>query len=52
MANAIGTALSRTTCEVTLFVDTQKGIAMAPGESFSQPVKPTFTRKDALDLRI
>ena len=50
VANAIGTALSRTTCEVTLFVDTQKGIAMAPGESFSQPVKPTFTRKDALDL--
>ncbi|MEZ4550926.1 MAG: hypothetical protein R2874_10730 [Desulfobacterales bacterium] len=42
VANAIGTALSRTTCEVTLFVDTQKGIAMAPGESFSQPVKPTL----------
>ena len=50
VANAIGTALSRTTCEVTLFADTQKGIAMAPGESFSQPVGPDFTRKDALEM--
>ncbi len=50
VANAIGTALSRTTCEVTLFADTQKGIAMAPGESFSKPVKSDFTKKDALEL--
>lgn len=50
VANAIGTALSRTTCEVTLFADTQKGVAMAPGESFSQPVKPNFSKKDALEL--
>lgn len=50
VANAIGTALSRTTCEVTLFVDTQKGIALAPGESFSQPVNSNFNRKDALEM--
>jgi len=50
VANAIGTALSRTTCEVTLFADTQKGIAIAPGESFSKPVKSNFTKKDALEL--
>jgi N-methylhydantoinase A/oxoprolinase/acetone carboxylase beta subunit len=47
VANAIGTALSRTTCEVTLFVDTQKGLATAPEESFSQTVNLDFSRKDA-----
>ena len=47
VANAIGTALSRTTCEVTLFVDTQKGLATAPEESFSQTVNLHFTRQDA-----
>jgi len=50
VANAIGAALSRTTCEVTLFADTQKGVAMAPGESFSKPVKSDFTKEDALEL--
>jgi len=50
VANAIGTALSRTTCEVTLFADTQKGIAMAPEESFSKSVKPNFSKQDALEL--
>ncbi|HMA68067.1 MAG TPA: hydantoinase/oxoprolinase family protein [Desulfosalsimonadaceae bacterium] len=47
VANAIGTALSRTTCEVTLFVDTQKGLATAPEESFSQTVNSGFSRGDA-----
>jgi len=50
VANAIGTALSRTTCEVTLFADTQKGIAMAPEESFSKPINSDFTKEDALAL--
>jgi N-methylhydantoinase A len=50
VANAIGTALSRTTCEVTLFADTQKGIIIAPEESFSQSVKPNFTKTEALAL--
>jgi N-methylhydantoinase A/oxoprolinase/acetone carboxylase beta subunit len=52
VANAIGTALSRTTCEVTLFADTQKGIAIAPEESFSKPIKSDFTRKDAMALGV
>jgi len=47
VANAIGTALSRTTCEVTLFADTQKGLATAPEESFSQTVNLDFSRQDA-----
>jgi N-methylhydantoinase A len=50
VANAIGTALSRATCEVSLFADTQKGFIMAPEESFSQPVKVNFTRQEALQI--
>jgi len=50
VANAIGAALARTTCEVTLFADTQKGIVIAPEESFTQSVKPHFSRDEALDL--
>ena len=50
VANAIGTALSRATCEVSLFADTQKGFIMAPEESFSQPVKVNFTSQEALQV--
>ena len=50
VANAIGTALSRTTCEVSLFADTQKGVAMAPEESFSKQIPSDFTKDDALAL--
>jgi N-methylhydantoinase A len=50
VANAIGTALSRTTCEITLFADTQKGVAMAPEESFSEPVRSDFSKQDALEM--
>ncbi len=54
VANAIGTALSRTTCEVTLFVDTYRCRAMAPEENFSESVSPRITldeaRAIALDL--
>jgi len=50
VANAIGTALSRTTCEITLFADTQKRIAMAPEESFEESVSPGFTKQDALQM--
>jgi N-methylhydantoinase A len=50
VANAVGTALSRATCEVSLFADTQKGILMAPEEGFSQSVKVNFTRQEALQI--
>jgi N-methylhydantoinase A len=50
VANAIGTALSRTTCEVSLFADTQKRVAMAPEESFSKQIPSDFTKDDALAL--
>jgi hypothetical protein len=37
VANAIGAALARTTCEVGLFADTEQRVASAPAENFRQP---------------
>ncbi len=48
VANAIGAALARTTCEVTLFADTQQGIAAAPEENFYDNVTQSFSKKDAV----
>jgi N-methylhydantoinase A/oxoprolinase/acetone carboxylase beta subunit len=47
VANAIGAALARTTCEVTLFADTEQGTATAPEEDFQSPVEPNFSIPDA-----
>ncbi|SMC18155.1 N-methylhydantoinase A/oxoprolinase/acetone carboxylase, beta subunit [Desulfacinum hydrothermale DSM 13146] len=52
VANAVGAGLARTTCEVTLFVDTERGIASAPEEAFYQPVKRDFDKKKAVDLAL
>jgi hypothetical protein len=48
VANAIGAALARTTCDVTLFSDTEIGTALAPEEDFAQKVGKGFTDRDAL----
>jgi len=48
VANAIGAALARTTCEVTLFTDTQLGIAVAPEEDFKEKVGKNFSDRDAV----
>lgn len=50
VANAIGAAMARTTCEVTLFADTELGIAAAPEEDFSQTIGKTFSRSDAMNI--
>ncbi len=50
VANAIGCALARTTCEVTLFVDTAQGLATAPGESFNRDISANFSLDDARKL--
>jgi N-methylhydantoinase A/oxoprolinase/acetone carboxylase beta subunit len=50
VANAIGCALARTTCEVTLFVDTAQGLATAPGESFNRNISANFSLNDARKL--
>ena len=43
-----GAALARTTCEVTLFADTQLGIVTAPEENYYDSVNSSFSKKDAL----
>ena len=50
VANAIGAAVARTTCEVTLHVDTEHGTASAPEESFSKKVSGNFTKKQAVEI--
>jgi len=48
VANAIGAALARTTCEVTLFADTEAGYTLSPGEGFQASIPPDFSRDDAV----
>lgn len=50
VANAIGAALAKNTCEVTLFADTEQGLAVAPEEDFAQSVKRDFDKKGAVKL--
>jgi len=50
VANAIGAALAKSTSEVTLFADTEQGMAIAPEENFSQSVKRDFDKKGAVKL--
>lgn len=42
VANAIGAALARTTCEVGLFADTEQGVASAPAENFHRPITADY----------
>ncbi len=50
VANAIGAALARTTCEVTLFADTEQGKASAPEENFFRNVSQLFSKEDAIKI--
>lgn len=43
VANAIGAALARTTCEVIFFADTERRVAKAPEENFNQKIDGNFT---------
>jgi hypothetical protein len=52
VANAVGAALARTTCEVTLFADTASQIATAPEENYFEQIDSKFNRKDALNLAL
>jgi len=44
VANAIGAALARTTCEVIFFADTERRVAEAPEENFSQQIDSNYDR--------
>ena len=48
VANAIGAALARTTCEVTFVADTERRIARAPEENFSQTIDQDFDNDAAI----
>ncbi len=48
VANAIGAALARTTCEVSLFADTQRGVCLAPQERYEERVRSDFNGDDAI----
>jgi hypothetical protein len=48
VANAIGAALARTTCEVTFLADTERRIAQAPEENFKQTIDHGFDKSAAI----
>jgi N-methylhydantoinase A len=50
VANALGAAMAKNTNEVTLFADTEIGMALAPEESFSSRIGKDFDRKTAISL--
>jgi hypothetical protein len=50
VANAIGAAMARNTSEVTLLADTERGVAIASEEDFTQKVGRDFSRNDAMSL--
>lgn len=47
VANAIGAALARTTCEVTLFADTEKKVILIPEENYSKTMDGDYDLADA-----
>ena len=49
VANAIGAALARTTCEVSLNADTEQGIVTAHEEDFAEPISKTFSDDDLIE---
>ncbi len=49
VANAIGAALARTTCEVTLFADTERGVSTAPEEEYYASVDKNYSREKAVE---
>ena len=52
VANAVGAALARTTCEVTLFADTESQIATAPEENHFERIDRKFNRNDAVNYAL
>ena len=49
VANAIGAALARTTCEVTLNADTEQGIVTAHEEDFAEPVSKSYSQDNLIE---
>ncbi len=49
VANAIGAALARTTCEVTVNADTEQGIVTAHEEDFAEPISKSFSEDNLVE---
>lgn len=49
VANAIGAALAKTTCEVSLNADTEQGIVTAHEEDFAEPVSKPFGEDELIE---
>lgn len=49
VANAIGAALARTTCEVSLIADTEQGSVTAHEEGFAEPISKTYSEDDLME---
>jgi len=49
VANAIGAALARTTCQVSLFADTEQGYLTVPENNYQEKINRNFTNDDALN---
>jgi len=50
VANAIGCALARTTCEVTVYADTAKRLITAQGEEYCQEIPRSFSLADVREV--
>ncbi|SLM29278.1 Hydantoinase/oxoprolinase [Desulfamplus magnetovallimortis] len=48
VANAIGAALARTTCEISLLADTEQGIESAPEENYTETITRNYRKDDAM----
>ncbi len=50
VANAVGAALARTTTELTLLADTERGEVTIPEEGIQSHISRVFSHQDAVDL--
>ncbi|RPH52789.1 MAG: hydantoinase/oxoprolinase family protein [Desulfobacteraceae bacterium] len=50
VANAIGAAIARTTCEVALIADTELGFALSAEEGFREKIAADFSMIDAVKI--
>jgi N-methylhydantoinase A/oxoprolinase/acetone carboxylase beta subunit len=50
VANAVGAALARSTSEVTVFADTERGLCVAPEENFRKSVPRDFNKAGAVEI--
>jgi N-methylhydantoinase A/oxoprolinase/acetone carboxylase beta subunit len=50
VANAIGAAMARTTCEVTVLADTERGFVCAPEEGYLGEIDREADKKEVIEL--